>query len=250
MPENCMNNSRRANHTTARSGSINLINLLVILAISSILLALLLPSTRRARPAARRAQCMSNLRQIAIALLNYHEEYQALPPAFTVDDYGNPLHSWRTLILPYLDQKSLYESIDLSKPWDDPVNARACETSVWVFQCPSRDIPKHHTNYLANAAAGGCFRLAESRPLSEITDDRAQTLMVVEVSSDRSVPWMSPYDADEQLVLSLAPESTGHQHGFHAAMCDGTMRYLSASLPAAQRRALISAAAGDKVGDL
>ena len=78
-----------------------------------------------------------NLKQIELALFNYESTYHALPPAYTVDAEGNALHSWRTLILPYLDQTQLYEKIDLSKPWNDPVNAEAFNTRVPVFQCPS-----------------------------------------------------------------------------------------------------------------
>ena len=75
----------------------------------------------------------NNLKQIALALLNYEQAHHALPPAYTVDAQGRPLHSWRTLILPYLDQESLYQTIDLSKPWNDPANAKALETSLPFF---------------------------------------------------------------------------------------------------------------------
>src|SRR5437016_2000216 len=102
------------------------VELLAGLAIFMLLIALLIPATRSsARPAARRAQCVNNLKQIAQALLNYEQAYGALPPAYTVDAKGRPLHSWRTLILPYLEQEPLYRTIDLSKPWNDPANVRA-----------------------------------------------------------------------------------------------------------------------------
>jgi hypothetical protein len=74
--------------------------------------------------------------------------------------------------------------------------------------------------------------------------------MVVEVPSEHSVPWMSPNDADEQLLMSLGAKSKlAHAYGMEAALCDGSVRFLSAELPAAARRALISISAGDKVGD-
>jgi type II secretory pathway pseudopilin PulG len=78
---------------------------LVVLGIIAILVALFLPAIRSAPNAARRSQCNNNLRNIALALQNYAEVYQALPPAYTVDADGRPLHSWRTLILPYIEQK-------------------------------------------------------------------------------------------------------------------------------------------------
>ena len=74
--------------------------------------------------------------------------------------------------------------------------------------------------------------------------------MVIEVPSEQSVPWMSPNDADELLVMSIGPESKlAHAGGVNAALCDGSVRFLQAAMPAATRRALISIAEGDKVGD-
>ncbi|MEZ6081865.1 MAG: DUF1559 domain-containing protein [Pirellulaceae bacterium] len=108
---------------------------LAVIVIVVLLIGLLLPATRAARPAAYRMQCSNNLKQIALALRNYETSYHAFPPAATFDSSGNPLHSWRTLILPFLEQNALYDSIDLSKPWDDPANAKAYASSVPVYHC-------------------------------------------------------------------------------------------------------------------
>ena len=110
--------------------------------------------------------------------------------------------------------------------------------------------PQNHTTYLASVASNGCFRLTEPRLLSEITDGLSETLMVIEVPSEQSVPWMSPNDADELLVMSIGPESKlAHPGVMQAALCDGSVRVLQAAMPAVTRRALISIAEGDKVGD-
>ena len=82
---------------------------------------LLLPAVQAAREAARRMSCSNNIKQIGLAMQNYHTAYGTLPPAYTVDAQGRPLHSWRTLILPFIEQQALYGEIDLSKPWNDPV---------------------------------------------------------------------------------------------------------------------------------
>src|SRR3954466_12181792 len=89
-----------------------LLELLVVVAVIGILVALLLPATRSSRGAARRSQCVNNLKQVGLALHNYEATYGALPPATTVDASGRPLHSWRTLSLPFLQQEPLYRSID------------------------------------------------------------------------------------------------------------------------------------------
>jgi len=236
---------------TPRKWTFNLITLLSLVGIIGLLVALLTPAQRTSRPAARRSQCKNNLKQIELALLNYQEAWHGLPPAYTVDAEGKPLHSWRTLILPFLDQAPLYQTIDLSKPWDDPANADAMQKALPVYRCPSNAVsPPNHTTYFASVGPNSFLRPAESRDLSEITDRRSETLMIIEGPADRSVPWMSPHDADEALILSIGPKSRlSHEGGSHAALVDGSVRLLPDSIPAATRRALISVAGGEKVGD-
>ena len=110
-------------------GKFGLLHLLAVVGILGLLIAFFFPATRCNWPAARRMQCMNNLKQIALALHNYSSDYNALPPAYTVDVDGKPLHSWRTLILPYLEQQALYETIDMTKPWNDPASAISNQTT-------------------------------------------------------------------------------------------------------------------------
>ena len=211
-----------------------------------LVVALMLPVTRSAGPAARRTQCKNNLKQIALALHLYHDQWNRFPPAYTVDADGRPLHSWRTLILPYLDQRRLYETIDLSIPWDDPSNQTAYETKVLAYRCPSIDIADAQTTYMAIVSPESCLRPVESSPLSEITDDAGKTMMVIEVNSSQAVHWMSPLDADEAMVLGLG--QTGelpHANVLHAVFVDGSVQPLLADVPAAERRAAISIAGDD-----
>jgi prepilin-type processing-associated H-X9-DG protein len=224
-----------------------LIELFAVLCIIGLLVALLLPAVRTARPAALRVQCINNLKQIALALHNYESAYKALPPAHTVDSEGNPLHSWRTLILPYLERQRLYASIDLSKPWNDPANTEAHKTAISEYRCPGADCPKKHTTYMAIIALNGCFRPDKPRQLSEITDDHGETLMVIEVGSEHAVHWMAPIDANETLVMASGPNTKrNHAGGTNTAFVDGSVRFLQSGTPAAERRALISIAGNDK----
>ena len=225
-----------------------LVEALVVLGIIVLVVALLLPATRSSRPAGRRTQCASNLRQIALALLNYEQAHNALPPAYTVDAQGRPLHSWRTLILPYLEEEPLYQTIDLSKPWNDPANAKALETALPVFRCPEAVGPRNTTTYLAIAGPKGCLIPRESRRLAEITDVHGSTLMVIEAGEENAVPWMAPMDADESLVMSLGPTTKLHHAGVtNACFVDGSVRFLKASIPARVRRALMTIAGGEVV---
>jgi hypothetical protein len=227
-----------------------LLKTLAVLGCGFVLITMILPAVHRNAEGRRRSQCRHNLHLVAFALHNYETEYGALPPAFTVDANGQRLHSWRTLILPYLNQRQLYDRIDLSKPWDDPANAEARGVKVPEYHCPSDSCPPQRTTYLANIALGGCFRLTEPRLLSEITDGAFNTVMVIEVPSEKAVPWMSPQDADETLIMSMGREArTAHSGCAHAALCDGSVRFLSATLPAATCRALFTIAGGEEVRD-
>src|SRR5262249_35014844 len=103
-----------------------------------------------AREAARRMQCSNNLKHIGLALPNYHDDYRSLPPAYIADAEGRPMHSWRVLILPYLEQKSLYDKYDFSEPWNGPNNSKLHDQIIQAFCCPSRPgkQPRTETSYV------------------------------------------------------------------------------------------------------
>ena len=236
-------------HRSRRRG-FTLIELFVVIAIVAILIAFLLPSVRMPREAARRSQCKNNMKQIALALHTYHDVHGSFPPVFTVGTDGKPLHSWRTLILPYLEEQALYDKIDLSKPWDDPANKIAFDSVIPSYLCPSATCPPNHSVYLAVATPDGCFAPGTYRRLSEITDGTSNTLLLIEIDTDRSVPWMQPIDADESLVMSMRPEGKlSHEGGIHVGLVDGSVRFLSADTSAEDRLALITVSAGDSVSE-
>jgi hypothetical protein len=218
--------------------------------ITIILIGLFLPQMNRGHEAARRTQCKNNLKMIALALYSYHDAYKAFPPAYTVDENGQRLHSWRTLILPWMEQNDLYKKIDLSKPWDHPVNAGAFKTTPHTFRCPSFELPADSTTYLAVVGENACFHPTKPRAISEITDGTSNTLMVIEVPVKQAVPWMSPQDADEQMVLNISPaDKLAHTGGVQSALADGSVRFLSATMNPETRRAVISINAKEIVGE-
>lgn len=215
----------------------------VVLLIGFVAVAFLLPVTRSARPTAYRSQCKNNLKQIAIALHNYHDQYHAFPPAYTIDADGKPLHSWRTLILPYMEQKALYYKIDLTKPWDDPVNAEAYKSGIEAYRCPATKGPANHTSYMAIVTSDSCFRSTEPRMLSEITDETAKTLLVIEVDSESAVHWMAPIDADEAFIIRMCLKTNlTHTGGMHVAFVDGSVTFLNQTVSPGTLHALISIA--------
>jgi prepilin-type N-terminal cleavage/methylation domain-containing protein len=120
----------------------SLVELLVVIAIIAILVALLLPAVQAAREAARRAQCQSNLHQIGIAMHHYHDSARCFPSGITTSNRA----LWSSHLLPFLEQRALYESLDFSLPsWNVGANGEACATWLPVFRCPSSDAPEHLT---------------------------------------------------------------------------------------------------------
>ena len=221
--------------------------LTTLLAVAALGLAvmLLMPARRTAVPFAVRMSCDNNLKMIGIGLRSYADHYHSFPPRYTVDSRGRPLHSWRTLILPFIEEDQLYRSIDLSKAWNDPVNSQARRSAPSVFHCPAaNDNAPHYTTYLAVVAPAGAFHPDRARRPAEFED--AQTLMVIEVPAKDAFHWMSPHDTDAGFVLRFDSQTEfAHQGGTHVVFSDGTVRFLSGGVPQSIRRAMISIAGNE-----
>ena len=120
-----------------------LVELLVVIAIIGVLVALLLPAVQAAREAARRTQCRNHMKQFGLALHNYHDTIRILPPAIQFwngDDArtsDNLRANWIILILPYIEQRPLYESFDFNVPISHANNRDERGTKVSNFMCPS-----------------------------------------------------------------------------------------------------------------
>jgi prepilin-type N-terminal cleavage/methylation domain-containing protein len=121
-----------------------LIELLVVIAIIAVLIALLLPAVQSAREAARRIQCVNNLKQLGLALHNYHDAMLVLPPGYIAasafrdgETDTSPGWSWASMILPHLDQAPLFASMNFSLPVQAPANATGVQTNMLAFLCPS-----------------------------------------------------------------------------------------------------------------
>lgn len=219
--------------------------LLLVPAFLLLLIALFLPAVRSAGPAARRSQCTNNLKQIALALRNYEDVHGALPPAHTVDASGRPLHSWRVLILPFLEQEALYRSIDLSKPWNDPANASAYNATPSVYWCPEMDDHTNKTAYLAVVGRGSFFLPDHPRRRSEIPNGNPEALTIIEAPPRSAVHWMEPTDADELLVFGIGPAiRLNHGYGTNSAYVDGSVRFIKASVSAAELGEMFAASRG------
>jgi len=128
-------------HSIVRKG-FTLIELLVVIAIIAILIALLLPAVQQAREAARRTQCKNNLKQIGLALHNYHDNFNVFPPGgIASTTAGAPYQGWgwSVMILPHMDQSPLYNQINFSLTMDAARTQAGSPlaTSISAFRCPS-----------------------------------------------------------------------------------------------------------------
>ncbi|MBD3675306.1 MAG: DUF1559 domain-containing protein [Planctomycetaceae bacterium] len=227
--------------TSSKSHGFTILELIVVIAVIGMMIALLLPAVRTARPAARRSACMNHLKQIGIALHNYHDTYGGFPPAYLTNANGKPLHSWRVLILPFLDQVPLYEKIDLTKPWNDPVNAEVAQSLPQVYACPSLEAYGDNQKTVYQAVIGPDSYLVptESRVLEE-NEDNAKTLIVVEVAEEFATHWMSPELVSESNFLRF-DEETEYQHetGTHGLTVDGRVQFFYPELEAGMREDLL-----------
>lgn len=129
-----------------RKRGFTLIELLVVIAIIAILIALLLPAVQQAREAARRSTCKNSLKQIGLALHNYHDSHRSYPPGYiargvtpTQDSTfeTGPGFAWGTMLLPYLDQAPLYNQLNLNLDATVTPNIELADEAIPIFRCPS-----------------------------------------------------------------------------------------------------------------
>ena len=221
--------------------------LLLVVPVSVVLVGMLLTAVEYPREAGRRTTCANNLHQIAVALQAYHQANGCFPPAYIADKYGKPMHSWRVLILPYLDQVDLYNAYDFSEPWDGPKNKGLLAKCPPIYRCPSGpptsvDMP---TNYVAVVGPNTAWAGEKPRKLADFGKDASNTIMLVE-TTDTGIGWTEPRDLPLDAVGSsnstLAVPAVSSKHGqgmdfffiydrsfsvINVAMADGSVQGLS-----------------------
>ena len=198
----------------------------------------LLQSLPDVRAAARRMVCLSNAKQIALALHNYHDQYKEFPPAHLDDVNGKPMHSWRVLLLPYLNEANRYAKYRFDEPWNGPNNRQLLDPIPPVLSCPAQ-ANSPYTDYVAVVGPDTVWPGATSRKLTDIADPQDQTLLFVE-SAEPRILWMEPRDLayeDALNYFSGATEMARHDaHWFSGyfeeqfsgrvvAMADGSVQF-------------------------
>jgi prepilin-type N-terminal cleavage/methylation domain-containing protein/prepilin-type processing-associated H-X9-DG protein len=126
----------RCSHAQRQRSGFTLIELFLVIAIIAVLIGLLLPAVQKVREAANRMSCQNNLKQIGLALHNYHDTNSAFPPA-RIDDGA----TYAMFLLPYVEQDNMHKAYDYFKPWPDQTNRTALSVALKVYVCPSRRSP-------------------------------------------------------------------------------------------------------------
>jgi prepilin-type processing-associated H-X9-DG protein len=222
--------------------------------IAGILVALLLPAVQAAREAARRAACVNNMKQIGIALMNYHDQYKGFPPAYLADENGQPMHSWRVLILPFMcdgEAASVYQEYKFDEPWNGPNNGKLAGRMPHVFACPS-DPAEGVTNYAAVVGDDTMWPGAASVSIRKIVDGTSGTIAIVETAGP-SIPWLEPRDVTvAEALRGINAEgaqggiSSYHPGGANVLMADISVHFLDESTPPETIRALLTIAGGEE----
>ena len=159
--------------TRKKNLGFTLVELLVVIAIIGILIGMLLPAVQQVREAARRTNCLNNMRQLGLALHNYESAHRAFPPSrLSPDDQTIPsgetnspgattaFQSWTTLILPFIEQGNLSSGFDFNSPWFDGTtsdNAAVISKELQVFSCPSSQPSDPFDPYHRVGAAAGDY---------------------------------------------------------------------------------------------
>ncbi|MBP86276.1 MAG: hypothetical protein CMJ64_06115 [Planctomycetaceae bacterium] len=223
-----------------------------------VLILLLLPAVSN-HPRSPRMYCSNHLKQIALALHHYHVEWDSLPPPVTYGEDGRAMHSWRELILPYLDAEGLDKTYRLDEPWNGPHNSQLITAIPGVFQCSEAGSDASRTNYLAVVSSRGSQPQAAWTDGSAIRfrdflDGTSNAILIVESCTD-SVVWTEPCDLRyETLPLAINHEigvglSSKHPGGCQFVLADGSVRFVSQTLPAETLRKLLLRNDGEDVGD-
>jgi len=247
----------------------SLVEMLVVIAVVGVLTALLLPAIQRARESARRTVCQSNLRQVGLALIAFHEAQKSYPagcierrPAGGVTQRQL---SWCVWLLPYLDQMHTYEALDLATPYDSVQNRAAASQIIPVFLCPSTrrlnatrqgqrtDDGLAATDYGGlNAAVGpglaannGMMIFDKKLTMRDVRDGLSQTIIVAEDTGRGTVQdsqWINGENIfDVSATINTLQHNeiwSDHTDSAMALMCDGTVRTLERQISLGVLRAL------------
>jgi hypothetical protein len=190
----------------------------------------------------QRLVSQNNLKQIGLALHNYHDTHGSFPPAVVTDDNGTPLYSGRVLLLPFLEEGSVYQRFDKSKAWDSPENITLSQTPIAVFQDRANKTgTATRSDYVFATGAGTIFDGSKSVDFGQVTDGLSNTVLVIGTTSGPA-NWAAPTDWS---IDSGTVPASAHPDKLLLLYGDGSVRMMKPQYFRENMRALTSKSGGD-----
>ena len=184
---------------------------------------------------------------MAIAMLNFESAHGGFAPSASYDNQGKQLLSWRVFMLPYLEQKQLYEQFRLDEPWDSDHNRKLIAKMPAVFASGSSEQPEQEkTRFLVPVGEGTMFWGKEGTLIRKVKDGTSKTILVVEVAPEHAVIWTKPDDWEVDFSDPLQG-LLGDREGFMATYVDGSARLIPKDTPAETLRRLLTIADGKPI---
>jgi prepilin-type processing-associated H-X9-DG protein len=203
---------------------------------------------KHAREEAKTIVCMNNLKQIGLALHNYHDTNKHFPSANICDKNGKPLFSWRVAILPMMEYGSLYDALKKDEPWNSPHNTKVLsQVQLGEYQCPSahRDNNDCFTNYIAVIGPGTAWREDGTVKLSDLPYNGNRAVMAIEVVNS-GVHWAEPRDLTVEEALDRMKTgkgfriSTAHPHRIAILFADGHVSAMPSKMSISMWRKILA----------
>lgn len=238
-----------------RHPAFSLVELLVVIAIVGMLISLLLPAVQAARASARRTQCQNNLRQIGLGLWQHHEAKQAFPVgAIEWRGAGDPTKrqlAWSALLLPYVEERALFETLDLNTPFDSEANRHGAATILPLYVCPASQRGARLVQGRGPCDYGGIHGERISSPnkppkgtmlydvaisIAHIKDGVSNTLIVAEDSQFDDGQWINGRNVfDQAFAINRAPHwendiRSEHGGGALGVRADGSVHFMNESM--------------------
>jgi hypothetical protein len=219
----------------------------VVVAADEKIVTTLLPSLiSRTEEAARRNISVNRLKQIGIAMHNYHDVNKSFPPAAKCKD-GKRLLSWRVLILPFVEQQKLYEQFHLDEPWDSEHNRKLIPRMPDVYRS-SLGLPAGKTTFLGIAGPSAMFPGCEGLRIRDVTDGTANTIWVVDTDDAHAVDWTKPEDLTPDPKRPLDGLLGHFPEGFLALFVDASVHFISKTVSPKTARGLFTRNGSELLG--
>jgi len=237
--------------------------LLVVLLLIGVMLLLPSIDATRNRPP---NPCRSAIKAIGIAMHRYYSQYGCLPPAYVADKDGRPVHSWRVLILPFLEGEALYDRYRFDEPWDSPHNLalardvpKGMNPNYPMYHCPSdRDSNIWDTSYVMVVGPRTISDGPTSTDLMKMPDGSSNTILVAEMS-DSGVHWMEPQDlkfdemsfkVDDPDKRGIRSRHRGYVNGYvNVVFCDVAIGTIHEDIDPGLLKGLLTRNGGEDVSE-